>query len=290
MNMVLATCQFPVQGTVARNARYILGQMRTAARRGAHVVHFPETALTGYPGLDMPGFEAYDWTPHAAAVRAVMREARALKVWVILGSSHPLTGTHKPHNCLYIINDRGRLVDRYDKRFCTGDAAGRTGDLKHFAPGNHATVFRIRGMVCGALICHDMRYPELYRDYARIGVRVMFHSYHNAHWDPAKVRRRNLHGFIVPATMQAFAACNAMWISAANSSRTACAWPSFIVQPDGAIAGQLTLERAGVLLTRIDPLRTYYDASERWRSRALRGVLNSGRLVRDARSRERRRL
>ncbi|MEZ4606679.1 MAG: hypothetical protein R2865_07755 [Deinococcales bacterium] len=29
------------------------------------------------------------------------------------------------------------------------------------------SVFDIRGFCCGALICHDYRYPELYREYKR---------------------------------------------------------------------------------------------------------------------------
>jgi predicted amidohydrolase len=38
---------------------------------------------------------------------------------VVLGSAHPLTPPHRPHNSLYVISDKGQLVDRYDKRFCS---------------------------------------------------------------------------------------------------------------------------------------------------------------------------
>jgi hypothetical protein len=46
------------------------------------------------------------------------------------------------------------------------------------SPGNHFSDFSIKGIRCGALICHDYRYPELYREYKRRGVQLMFHSYH----------------------------------------------------------------------------------------------------------------
>ena len=51
--------------------------------------------------------------------------ANELDLWVLLGSTHQLTGLHKPHNSLYVIDSVGEIVDRYDKRFCT------PGDLEH---------------------------------------------------------------------------------------------------------------------------------------------------------------
>lgn len=99
-----------------------------------------------------------------------------------------MTGRHKPHNSLYIIDDRGDLVDRYDKRFCAGDGSPnpQTGDLANYSPGNHFSVFSINGVRCGALICHDYRYPELYRQYKRRGVEVMFHFYHAGNISPER--------------------------------------------------------------------------------------------------------
>ena len=66
---------------------------------------------------------------------------------VVLGSAHRLTEPNKPHNSLYIIDEEGRLIDRYDKRFCSGDASGMTGDLAHYSPGDHFSVFAIRAFV-----------------------------------------------------------------------------------------------------------------------------------------------
>jgi len=116
----------------------------------------------------------------------VLDLARELRIWVLLGSSHRLTAPHKPHNSLYIIDDRGRIVDRYDKMFCAGDRSEETGDLAHYSPGIHFSVFTIKGIRCGALICHDYRYPELYHEYRRRGVQLMFHSYHAGNIPPER--------------------------------------------------------------------------------------------------------
>ena len=85
----------------------------TASRRGARVAHFPEGSLSGCQ----------------------------LGLWVVLGSAHRLSDSHKPHNSLYIISDAGRIVERYDKRFCSGDPGGRSGDLAHYSPGGHFSVW-----------------------------------------------------------------------------------------------------------------------------------------------------
>jgi hypothetical protein len=44
----IAAAQFPVSGDITRNARYIHAQIKQAAKQRAHVIHFPETALSGY--------------------------------------------------------------------------------------------------------------------------------------------------------------------------------------------------------------------------------------------------
>jgi predicted amidohydrolase len=110
--------------------------MNSAKHRGAHVAHFPEACLSGYVGHDIESYKGLDWELLETSTREIIDQAKKLKLWVILGSIHRLTGRHKPHNSLYIISDRGELVDRYDKRFCAGDRSGRSGELRHFSPGN----------------------------------------------------------------------------------------------------------------------------------------------------------
>ncbi len=284
MKLKVATCQFPVEADSKKNLAYVLRQMKAAKNRGAHVAHFSEVCLSGYAGVDIESMQGFDWDLLQDAHRQVAERARELKMWVVVGSAHRLSGRHKPHNSLYIIDDGGRLVERYDKMFCVGDRSGKTNDLAHYSPGSHFSVFEIKGVRCGAQICHDFRYDELYREYKKRGVEFMFHSYHNARMSAAKLRRYNIWGIIVPPTMQAYAANNYMWISSNNSSTPASAWPSFFVRPDGIITGKLTNNRAGILMSTVDTRAKFYDAAESWRDRAIRGIYHSGKLVQDPRS------
>jgi predicted amidohydrolase len=286
MILKIATCQFPVTTDIRKNGEYVLRQIRQASTKGAHVAHFPESALSGYAGVHLDTFEGFDWDMLEAKTTEIMRLASSLGIWVLLGSTHRLTGRHKPHNSVYVIDRRGQLVDRYDKMFCCGDISGRTADLRYYSPGSHFCTFTLKGMKCGVLICHDFRYDELYREYHRRGVKLMFHSYHNAGSDEETLNKYYRSGWktIVPATMQAYAANNHMWISASNSSLRLSAWASFFVDPDGVIAGRLRSNTPGILLSTVDTGAHYYDACEYWRDRAMKGIYHSGKTVRDKRS------
>jgi hypothetical protein len=183
----VATCQFPVSADIGANLRYVIRQMGLASQRGARVAHFPEGSLSGYAGTDFASFAGFGWDQLDEAFAAVAEAARKLGIWVVLGSAHRLSDGHKPHNSSYVISDSGQITERYDKRFCSGDSAERTGDLAHYSPGRHFSVWSIDGWICGALICYDYRFPELYREYKKRGVQLMFHSFYAARFSAARI-------------------------------------------------------------------------------------------------------
>jgi len=302
--VTVATCQFSVSADVVANAGQISRQMTTASRRGARVAHFPECALSGYAGADLVSYDGFDWETLRQVTQDIATYAARLGIWLVLGSSHQLTAPSKPHNSLYVITDAGKITERYDKRFCAGDASGQTGDLAHYSPGDHEAVWSIDGVTCGALICHDYRYPELYRSYARRGVQLVFHSFHAAHASPERIaaisaavgpEHQSLNpaatltypGITMPAAMTTAAACNHVWISCPNSSARESLWPSFFVRADGITTGRLRRNVAGVLISTVDTERDIYDSTANWRQRAIAGTLHSGVVPDDPRSADR---
>ena len=46
---------------IKENYQYIEDQITEAKLKKADVVHFPECALSGYPGTDMMSLENFDW-------------------------------------------------------------------------------------------------------------------------------------------------------------------------------------------------------------------------------------
>lgn len=271
----IAASQFPVSGEITKNANWIKRHMRTAKLNGAELVHFPECALSGYGGADWQDVKDLNWQVLRSETRTIMNLAKELKVWVLLGSSHQLSGDHKPHNSLYVINSDGEIIDRYDKRFCT------TGDLDYYTPGDHFVTFQVNGVKCGLLICYDVRFPELYREYRKLGVDVIFQSFYNA-----RHKEDCIHPKIMPVSAQARAATNAFFLSLTNSSAP-YSWPCHFITPDGLVSGKLPANKAGILYADIDTNKKYYDPSEPFREDAIKGKLNSGETVVDERSEER---
>jgi deaminated glutathione amidase len=272
----IASCQFPVGSDISANCAWMIDQITEASLKKADIVHFPECALSGYPGVDMPSLDQFDWDELYRNTDSILALAKDLKLWVVFGSVHRLSGNHKPHNSLYIVNPQGEITDRYDKRFCTG------GDLEYFTPGDHFVTFKVNGVNCGLLICYDVRFPELYREYRKLDCDVIFQSFHNA-----RQKKGSIHPVIMPVSAQAHAATNYFYMSLTNSSAPE-SWPCHFITPDGLIQNKLPVNIPAILISDVDKAVKYYDASKDYRSDAIGGKLNSGETVKDTMSVNRR--
>jgi len=271
----IASCQFTVSDNIEENAGWIIKQMEEAHTQGATLAHFPECALSGYPGVDMHTMDNFQWKLLNVYTDSIAALAKQLDMWVLLGSIHELSDTLKPLNSLYVINPSGEIIDRYDKRFCTN------GDLKFFSAGNHFVTFNINGIRCGLLICFDVRFPELYREYKKLEVDLLFQSFYNARQKPG-----GIHPKIMPLTAQARAATNHFYMSLTNSSAPN-SWPCHFITPDGLIEDKLPANKPGVLISKLDLSQSFYDASKDFRNNAIKGKLYSEKAPDDPRYRNR---
>jgi len=253
-----------------RNWRSICQYMRKASKAGADIVHFSECALSGYVGTDFPSFKGYDWDLLKAQTEKVMALAGELGLWVVLGSTHRLTEPNKPYNSLYLINPKGKIVNRYDKRFCT------PGDVRRLTPGNRFVNFTVKSVKCSLLICFDLRFPELYRSLYKDGVNCVLQSFYNA-----KQIGPSVHTHIMRQTMQCRAATNYFWVSMSNSSGYYSPYPSCFIQPNGMIVSHLRSNRSGMIVNTVDLKRKFYDPMKKFRGMAINGVLCNGQQVTD---------
>ena len=57
----VATAQFPVSASIARNLHYMRQLTQHAKVQKADVVHFSETCLGGYAGAEFKSWDGYDW-------------------------------------------------------------------------------------------------------------------------------------------------------------------------------------------------------------------------------------
>ncbi len=220
----VAACQFPVSEDIKSNANYIQKFIEEAALNNADIVQFSEAALSGYPSADMPSFQNFHWDDLRTETYRIMALAEKHHIWVVLGSAHFISENEKPLNCLYIISDEGKIVDRYDKSMLTGD------DLENYTPGNHTVVLKLKGYNLGFLICFDSCFPEMYNIYRHKDVKIMLHSFYNA-----RRKGKTIMDEVAPALIRVRAADNLMWIIASNSSGHYSSWPTCIARPDGSL-------------------------------------------------------
>jgi len=269
----IATCQFAVGRDIRRNSRQICEFLRRAKKAKADIVHFSECALSGYVGTDFPSFAGFDWDMLREETEKIIALAGRLGIWVVLGSTHQLTPDrnirgqaepNKPHNSLYLISPNGKIVDRYDKRFCT------KADLRRLTPGDRFVYFMINKVKCSLLICFDLRFPEIYSELYKQEVNCIFQSFYNA-----RQKGPSVHTHIMRQTMQCRAAENHFWVSMANSSGYYSPYPSCFIQPDGRIAAQLKANRPGMMVSTVDLSRKFYDPMADFRDMVIAGALSN---------------
>ncbi|SDS29900.1 carbon-nitrogen hydrolase family protein [Actinoplanes derwentensis] len=271
----IAVAQTTVTTDPGVNGAAVRAAMRRAADQGARLVHFGEGALSGYAGAAKSHYTGWsiDWAPVAAELRRTMALAAELGIWVVLGGNHRLTGANRPHNSLWVINDRGELADRYDKRFLSHSEV--TG---FYTPGDHACVFDVDGFRFGCLLCIEVNFPELWMEQLTLGVDcVLFSTYSD---DP-----------IFEIIARGHAAANNFWVSIALPAQCAPSGPSALVGPHGYLLRQARPDSPDVIcadLNRADPTLDFaLNKARPWRGTARAGHLYTTHQTSDPRSADR---
>ena len=271
----IAAAQTTVTTDPERNGVAVRAAMRQAAAGGARLVHFAEGALSGYAGAAKPHFAGWniDWEPVAAELRRTMALAAALRVWVVLGGNHRLSGGHRPHNSLWVIDDRGQIVDRYDKRLLSHSEL--TG---FYTPGDHRCAFEVDGFVFGLLVCIEVNFPELWMAERDRDVDcVLFSTFSE---DP-----------MFEVLARGHAAANGLWVSVALPAQCAHVTGSAVIGPHGGLLCQARPDGPDVIcvdLDRTDPdLDVALNRARPWRRVARDGRVHAAARVVDPRSADR---
>ncbi len=153
----------PVVGDLEGNADQVVERSRQAAGRGAHLVAFPEMALTGYPVEDLALRGSFvDASRQAMEHLAERLAAEGLgDLVVVVGfldgapDAVPVLGTPKgaPQNAAAIVH-RGRIAGRYAKHHLPN--YGVFDEYRYFVPGSSLTVARVHGVDVAVAICEDI--------------------------------------------------------------------------------------------------------------------------------------
>ena len=272
--MRIAVAQTNVTFDARVNGASIRAQMRQAAQAGARLIHFTEGAMSGYPsgeGKQALAGWAVDWSALREELEATASLAAELRLWTVVGANHPLTPPHRPHNSMYVISDAGKVHGRYDKRLLSFAEV-----TDWYSPGGQPLVFEIDSFRFGCALCIEIQFPELFVEYANLGVDAVLLSTFSR--DPM---------FAIQA--QGHAACGAFWLSLSVPAQCSDAAPSGVIGPDGRwlvkAPSDGTEAIALIDLERNTELhRVALTYSRPWRTRARSGELHDAARVVDARS------
>lgn len=270
----IAIAQSRIDRDVRANGREIRGLTRRAAAGGARLVQFPEGAASGYAKSELTGWDDVDWPALREELEETAALAGSLGLWVVLGSAHPLTAPHRPHNSLYLISDTGALAGRYDKRRCS-----HTEITGWYSPGEAPLTFVVDSFTFGCAICIEIVFPELFAEYEALGVdAVLVPAYSR---DP-----------VFGALARGHAAATCLWIGLANPAQCSPGQPSCLVGPNGMVLAEGNRNGESDLvfatLDRGDPaFEIALEKARPWRRTARLGGIYASRRVDDPRSRDR---
>jgi deaminated glutathione amidase len=232
----IASCQFPVSNNIQSNAKLIRRFMKKAAEMKAQVIHFPETALSGYGHMDFTPSDNENWQELEEQTEETANLAGKLGLWIVLGSCRKVMNNEKPANCIQVISDKGQIVGSYDKQKLTSS------ESDWYTPCNGFLVVTINGIKCGFLICYELCFPSLFEVYRKKDVQLIFHSCHNV-----SRSLKPLFQELTLAQIRTRAADNQMWISSSTSSTRYSFSKTCIARPDGSVRC-LRRHAAGILL------------------------------------------
>ncbi|HEU4946602.1 MAG TPA: NAD+ synthase [Kribbella sp.] len=163
----LALAQLDVTvGDIDGNTDKIVSWTRNAVEHGAHVVAFPELALTGYPVEDLALRRSFVDASQARITKLAARLAdEGLgEIVVVCGYLDRATGTAmgvdrlgrpkgSPTNSAAVLHG-GKVVTSAVKHHLPN--YGVFDEFRHFVPGDSLQVIRIHGIDVALVICEDL--------------------------------------------------------------------------------------------------------------------------------------
>jgi NAD+ synthase (glutamine-hydrolysing) len=162
LRLALAQADFTV-GDIAGNTDKVLARCHDAAERGAHLVAFPEMALTGYPIEDLALRESFIQASKAALQDLTQRlDAEGLgDVTVIVGyldhhddrSERLGRPRGAPQNAAAVLHG-GQVRATYAKHHLPN--YGVFDEARYFVSGDAMQVVRVRGVDVAFCICEDL--------------------------------------------------------------------------------------------------------------------------------------
>ncbi|NCZ67791.1 MAG: N-carbamoyl-D-amino-acid hydrolase, partial [Acidimicrobiia bacterium] len=187
---VAAAQMGPIQRTDSRESAVarLIAMLHRAADEGAHLVVFPELALTTFfPRWFVDDITTadhyYERAMPSPATQPLFDAAKQRGVGFSLGYAE-LTNDGRRFNTQVLVERDGRVVAKYRKVHIPGHASNEPNrafqhaERYYFEPSDEGFgVWNAFGGRVGMMICNDRRWPETYREMGLQGVELIVCGY-----------------------------------------------------------------------------------------------------------------
>ena len=248
--MRVGLVQTRTPATHAAALAHTLPLVREAAAAGARLILTPEgtNILQKDREVLLPQLTLLADDP---VVNGLREAARALDVWINVGSALVKREDGKAANRQVLIRPDGSIAATYDKLHMfdvdlpTGETARESAT---YEPGNRAVTADVDGLRLGLSICYDLRFPALYRALALAGAEVMTipaaftRPTGEAHWQVLmRARAIETGSYVLAAAQGGF-----------HEDRRGTYGHSIVVGPWGQVVASLDHDEPGVLVADLD--------------------------------------
>lgn len=217
------------------NRQKILSELESV-KTHFDVVILPEMTLTGFT----MAAQAMAETDDGPTVAFYSSLAVKYNAHIIGGMIKSEGGQY--YNTLLHFDRHGILISEYKKVHLFGMAD----ETKHYHAGSTPVITNIDGWQAGLSICYDLRFPELYRTYAKSGVHLMINI---ANWPVTRITHWDS---LIPAraieNLTFFAACN----RTGSDPLVSYSGSSKVISPMGITAAQAPEESESVRIYTIN--------------------------------------
>ncbi len=251
--------QIKISEDVKKNIRNSLSKIKIAAKKGAKIICLPELFLSKYfcQSEKHSNFKLAEKIPNETT-KIFCEIAKEFSVILILSLfEKKILGMY--HNTSIIINDNGKIVNKYRKMHIPDDPGYY--EKFYFTPGDlgYQTLKTKHGNI-GSLICWDQWFPEAARLTTLRGAEIIFYPTAIG-WHPKEKKKFGKTQLDSWLTIQrSHAIANGVYVVAVNrvglerkgKSKINFWGNSFVVEPGGKVIGKLDSKKEGVLVTELD--------------------------------------
>jgi predicted amidohydrolase len=247
--MKVAVIQLNSQSNKQENLRKAREFIIRAAENGAKLISLPE--YFNFMGEDEQKIAEAENIPNGKTSKMLSELAQEYKVFIHSGSIIERYSDEKSYNTSFIINPNGEVIDKYRKiHLFDIDVKGLPSyrESSTIQGGDSPVLIDLPFGKAGLSICYDLRFPELFRNYAINGAKVLF--------IPAAFTQYTgmLHWEVL---LRARAIENQCYVIAAGQfgsyiAGKACYGNSMIIDPWGTVIARAS-EGEGLIIAEIEP-------------------------------------